>query len=287
MKELRTPLVATMLTLVLLFTPFACDKAAEKPLLKVAFLDIGQGDSIYIEAPNGNQMIIDGGPSGNLAGPLSQVMPFGDRSVNVIMVTNPDSDHYAGYLDILKSGYNIGAVIEPGTHTPTPTHAAFEKEIADKNIPEIRAWKGMTIDIDKEDGVTFTVLFPDRDVSTWTTNDGSIEGILSYGTTRVMFTGDGSKRTESIILADNPASALKADILKAAHHGSATASSDEFVAAVDPKYAIISSEKGNRYGLPKQVTLDTFARHNIETLRTDALGTIVFTSDGATFTEQK
>ena len=276
---------ALALLLVLLASVSFCDAARAKGLLKVAFLSIGQGDSIYIEAPNGAQMIVDGGPAGSLEGPLSEVMPFGDRSVNVLMVTNPDADHFAGFLDLFRDGYDIGAVIEPGTHTGTPTHAQFQKEIADQKIPEIRAWKGMTVDIDKEDGVTFTVLFPDRDVSTWKTNDGSIEGILSYGKTQIMFTGDGTKATEAYVLADNDPAILKSDILKSPHHGSATSSSDAFVSAVNPKWAVISAGYHNTYGLPKQVTLDTYKRHSIETLRTDQQGTIVFTSDGTTITQ--
>ncbi len=279
-------IITGTLALIVLATPLFCDSVSEKSVVTVAFLDIGQGDAIYIEAPNGAQMVIDGGPEGSLEGPLSDVMPFGDHTINVLMVTNPDADHYAGFIDILKN-YDIGAVIEPGTHTPTPTHAEFQKEITEKNIPEILARKGMTIDIDKEDGVTFTVLFPDRDVSTWSTNDGSIEGILSYGKTKIMFTGDGTKKTEGIVLSENSAEVLHSDILKVGHHGSATSSSEAFIGVVAPALAVISAGYHNKYGLPKQVTLDTLARHHIETLRTDMLGTIIVTSDGNSFTQKQ
>ena len=202
------------------------------------------------------------------------------------MVTNPDADHFAGFIDLLKK-YDVGAVIEPGTHTPTTTHEEFQKDIFDKHIPEIMARRGMTIDIDKEDGVQFSVLTPDRDVSTWATNDGSIEGILSYGKTKILFTGDGTKATEGIILSENSPQSLKSDILKVGHHGSATSSSDAFVGAIAPTWAVISAGYHNKYGLPKQVTLDTLASHNIQTLRTDQSGTIVFVSDGNSFLEKK
>jgi len=270
---------AQVLILVILLIPQVCDKAEAKGLLRVAFLDIGQGDAIYIEAPNGNQMIIDGGPGSNILGPLSDAAPFGDRSVNVLMVTNPDSDHYAGFLDVLDR-YDVGAVIEPGTHTPTPTHAKLEAKIAEGHIPEILARRGMRIDLDAASGVRFDVLFPDRDVSAWATNDGSIMGMLSYGKTRIMFTGDATKLSEGILLSESAEGELTSDILKVGHHGSATSSSDAFIAAVHPKYAVISSGAGNSYGLPKQVTLDTLSRHGIQILRTDKLGTITFTSDG-------
>jgi competence protein ComEC len=279
MKEMRI----TALILVLLLAPLSCDTAVAKGVLRVAFLDVGQGDAIYIEAPNGNQMIIDGGPAGSLLPPLEAVMPFGDRSIDVVMVSNPDADHYAGFLDLFET-YDVGAVIEPGTRTSTPMHAELQGMIARKNVPELMARKGMTITLDAEAGVTFTVLFPDRDVSDWTTNDGSIQGILSYGTTKIMFTGDGTKRTEAVVLAEHSPTDLASDIYKVPHHGSTTSSSEAFVAAVAPKYAVISSKKGNSYGLPKQETLDTLKSHGIETLRTDEKGTIIFISDGSSFT---
>ena len=266
-------------TIVLLAFPFTTQA---QNVMRVAFLDIGQGDAIYVEAPNGAQMIVDGGPEGSLMSPLSAVMPYLDHSINVIMVTNPDADHYAGFIDLLRD-YDVGAVIEPGTVTHTPTHAQFQKEIAERNIPEVMARKGMTITLDPDAGVTFTVLFPDRDVSTWTTNDGSIEGILKYGTTKIMFTGDGTKKTEGILLAENSADDLQSDILKVGHHGSTTSSSDAFVGAVAPTTAIISAGRNNKYGLPKSETLTTLKRHGATILRTDELGTIIVTSDGHTF----
>jgi competence protein ComEC len=281
MKLMRA---AGLLLLILIFSGF-CDRVHAKSLLKVAMLDIGQGDSIYIEAPNGNQMIVDGGPAGSLMAPLSQVMPFGDRSIDVLMVTNPDADHYAGFIDLLEH-YDAGSVVEPGTHSSTKTYARFENAVSEKQIPEVLARRGMTIALDPEDGVLFTVLFPDRDVSSWTTNDGSIVGILSYGTTKVMFTGDATKKTESIILSESNAAMLKSDILKVGHHGSRTSSSDAFVAAVAPLYAMISDAQGNTYGHPHKETLDTLERHGITTARTDKEGTIIFVSDGLHFMRQ-
>lgn len=266
--------------LTIALAPIQYARAGEPGLLTIAFLDVGQGDAIYIEAPNGAQMVIDGGTDGSLMEPLSEAMPFGDRSINVLMVTNPDTDHYAGFLDILKAGYKIGAAIEPGTISSTPTHREFQRLLADEHVPELMARRGMTIDLDAEHGVRFTVLFPDRDVSSWTTNDGSIQGILSYGSTKIYFTGDGSRRTEGLVLARNATADLKSDLLKVGHHGSATSSSEEFLAAVAPVYAVISAGEGNRYGLPKQSTLDTLTRRGIDILRTDKLGTITFVSDG-------
>lgn len=274
---------ALFILLLLLIPLTFCDVAEARSLLKVAFLDVGQGDAIYIAAPNGSQMVIDGGPAGSLSGPLSEVMPFGDRSINVLMVTHPDSDHYAGFSGIMET-YAIGAVVGPGVMSDTSSYASFQKSVAEKHIPEIRPWKGMTVELDKDAGVKYTVLFPDRDVSGWETNEGSTVGILSYGKTRIMLTGDTGKRSEGLILATNPSENLRSDILKVAHHGSTTSSLDAFVKAVGAKWAVISAGYKNKYGLPKQVTLDTLARNKAEIIRTDEVGTIVFTSDGKVLT---
>ena len=272
------------LLVVLFLGSFVFVKA--RGILKVSFLDVGQGDAIYIEAPNGNQMIIDGGPPGSLEAPLSEVMPFGDRSVNLIMITNPDADHYAGFINLLND-YKVGAVIVPGTLAGGKTFGDLQKEINYKNIPEVLARRGMTIDIDKENGVTFTILFPDRDVSGWTSNDGSIEGILRYGKNKIMFTGDGTKKTEEVILSENTSEILHSDILKVAHHGSATSSEESFISAVAPAWAVISAGYHNKYGLPKQVTLDMLAKHSAQILRTDELGTVTFISDGNSYSQAK
>lgn len=248
-------------------------------VLKVSFLDVGQGDAIYIEAPNGRQMLIDGGPDGSLVGPLSEVVPFGDRSIDVIMVTNPDADHYAGFLDMLKQ-YSVGAVIEPGTRSGTDLHTEFQKTIFDKGIPEVLAQKGMQIKLDTD--VIFTVLYPDRDVSAFTTNDGSIMGILQYGSTRIMFTGDATVKSEAMLLTQHMPADLKADILKVGHHGSTTSSSEAFVTAVAPTLAVVSVGAHNKYNLPKQSTIDTLEKYGAKVLRTDKQGSITFISDGIT-----
>ncbi len=266
------------LALMLLFWPLRCDTASPG-LLKIVFLDVGQGDGIYIEAPNGAQIVVDGGPAGSLLGPLADEMPFGDRKINALVVTNPDTDHYAGFLDLLAT-YEVGAVIEPGTVALTGTHKKLQEEIAARGIPELMARKGMILTLDVTAGVRLRVLFPDRDVSAWSTNDGSMIAVLEYGTTRVMLTGDTTKRAEGLLLAAAAPADLQSDILKVAHHGSTTSSSEAFVRAVGAKHAVISVGRKNKYGLPKKATLDTLAQSGAEILRTDEAGTVVFLSDG-------
>lgn len=247
--------------------------------LKFALLDVGQGDALYIEAPNGNKVLVDGGPPHSLLAPLSKMMNFGEKNINAIVVTNPDADHYAGFIDLLKN-YNVGAVIEPGTISKTKTYALFENIVLGKKIPDVWARKGMRIILDKDSGVELDVLFPDRDVSNWKTNDGSIVMKLTYKNTSAMLTGDATKFTESLILENNPSRDLKSDILKVGHHGSHTSTGEDFVKEVDPSFAGISDGKGNTYGHPHQETLDTLNKYGVKIYRTDLVGTVTFESDG-------
>ncbi len=254
-------------------------QASETSTLTVAMLDIGQGDAIYIEAPNGRQMMIDGGPDKTTIRRLGEVMPFGDKSIDVLLITNPDKDHMAGFADVIE-GYEVGLVVEPGTITDTKIYQTIEEEIAAHHIPNVIARRGMKIMLDEKAGVYFEILFPDRDVSTWTTNDGSVIGKLVYGKSSMMFTGDASKLTESIVLSENTPENLKSDILKVGHHGSRTSTSLGFVQAVAPMYAAISDGKNNKYGHPHQETLDTLNQSGVQVFRTDMLGTIIFKGNG-------
>ena len=260
--------------------------AQKKPELTVSFLDVGQGDAIYIQAPNGRQMIIDGGPAGSLIEPLSLVVPFGDRSIDVLVVTNPDADHYAGFVDILRE-YSVGAVVESGTLSQSKTYALLHTEIQEQDIPHLFARKGMTITLDSDNEVVFEVLFPDRDMTGWSNNDSSLVGRLVYGESEILFTGDSTIRTESVILASNPVEALASDILKVGHHGSRTSTSSAFLKAVSPDIAIISLGERNSYGHPHKEPIATLSNADVSVLRTDQEGTITYVSDGVSVWRRK
>mgnify|MGYP003392960506 CR=1 FL=1 len=250
-------------------------------LLTVAFLNVGQGDSVYIEGPHGGQILMDGGPNGEVLSELAKVMPFGDTSIDILIVTNPDFDHYGGFLDVFQK-YSVGAVIEAGTKTSNESYKELARMIQEKDIPVLIAKRGMTIDLG--DGAYLRILFPDRDISNFSRNDGSIISRLEYGSTSVMLTGDTTKIIEEYMV-NHYSEDLPSTILKVAHHGSRTSSSKNFVEAVSPTHAIISDGKNNKYGHPHQETLDTLLSFGINILRTDLLGTIVFKSNGKIFTK--
>ncbi len=255
---------------------FYLDLKSSKQVFTFAMLDVGQGDAIFLESPTGTQILFDGGPARKVLAPLSRVMSPLDKSIDALVITNPDADHIGGFVDILKN-YEVGMVLEPGTFNSSQTYKNLKNEIKNKNIPNILARRGMRLHIGS--GVVIDILFPDRDVSVWESNDGSIVARLTYGGNSIMLTGDATAKTEKVLLAGNSAEALRSTVLKVGHHGSRTSSSDTFVKAVSPEFALISSGKDNNYGHPHPDTLGTLLSAGVQILRTDLLGSIVMKCD--------
>lgn len=242
-----------------------------------AMLDVGQGDALFIESPTGTQILVDGGPPRKILSQLSRVMSPFDRHIDAIIITNPDQDHIGGFLDVLKV-YKVGSVFESGTLTDSKIFQNLKTEIENKNIPNLLAKKGMRLHLGG--GAVIDILFPDRDVFDWSTNEGSVVAKLTYGATSIMLTGDSTVETERIILEGNPSRALKSNILKVGHHGSRTSTGSSFAQAVAPAYALISNGKDNKYGHPHQDVLETLTRSGAKIFRTDLLGAIIMKSDG-------
>lgn len=283
-KKHRRSSFLLLLLLVNISVWYAVSANNRRGLLTVAVLNVGQGDAIFIEAPNGNQVLVDGGPDKKVISELGKMMPLYDRSLDMIVVTNSDSDHYNGFFDVLKT-YKVGKVLKSGALTDAPTYVNLENVIKVKGIPETVAERGMKIVLDE--GVALYVLFPDRNVSNWATNDGSVVIKLVYGNTSFLLEGDAPQKIEKYLIEAEKTreeissyGGLKGDVLKVGHHGSRTSTSPEYVEAVSPEYAVISDAKNNTYGFPHKETLDALEKNNVKILRTDVSGTIIFQSDG-------
>lgn len=255
-----------------------------RKVLIFAMLDVGQGDALFIESPTGAQVLFDGGPARKILGPLQKVMSPFDRTIDAIVITNPDADHIGGLTDVLKN-YKVNYVFEPGTQNSSKTFQNLKTEIQNKKIPVILVRKGMRIDMGG--GTVIDILFPDRDVSSWSTNDGSIMARLSHGMTSIMLTGDSTSKTEKIILENYTPEEIKSRILKVGHHGSRSSTSASFVKAVAPTYALISNGKENNYGHPHKDTLNTLTQFGVKIFRTDLLGDIVVRCDRMALCEIK
>ncbi|MBI5077850.1 MAG: MBL fold metallo-hydrolase [Candidatus Yonathbacteria bacterium] len=270
-------LVLALFFILNVFIWTAAARADRRGILTVAFLNVEQGDAMYIEAPNGNQMLIDGGPpSGAVLRELGRVMPFWDRSLDVVLATHPDQDHVGGLPSVMNR-MRVGSVITTENTSATGAYGAFEKIISEKKPERILARAGERIVLDN--GVTLEILFPDRNASGWETNTGSIVARLSYGDESFIFTGDSPQSVEKYLVGKNGA-ALRSNILKLGHHGSRTSSSKIFLSAVNPEYAVISAGKDNKYGHPHKEVTDLLSELKIPSVGTINHGTIIFKTDG-------
>ncbi|MBI4155655.1 MAG: hypothetical protein HY507_00295 [Candidatus Zambryskibacteria bacterium] len=248
-------------------------------ILTFAVLNVGQGDALFIESPTGTQVLIDGGPGNSLMKEISKIMPWYDRHIDMLVVTNPDKDHYEGFIPLMNK-YSIDVVLESGTQSKVETYAVLEKEIAGKKISRVLAQRGQIIDLGG--GAYLQILFPDRDVSLLSSNDGSIVMKLVYGNTSIALQGDSTARIEHYLV--GLGGDLKRSILKVGHHGSRTSTTEEYVKAVAPKWAVISSGINNNYGHPHKEVLDTLNKFEVPILDTCAMGRIILHSDGKEFT---
>lgn len=248
----------------------------ESNQLIVAFLDVGQGDSIFIEAPNGNQILIDAGSNKSVLRQLSKVMPFYDRSIDIVLATHPDKDHIGGIPDILQR-YKIDLILESGNTSDSGTFKELLRLIELNNIKQIEAKRGMVVVLDND--VHLRILFPDRDVVDLESNTASIIAQLIYKDVEFMLTGDSPKAIEEyLVMLDGEG--LQSDVLKAGHHGSKTSSSLAFLDYVSPKYAIISAGKDNSYGHPHKEVVDSLKQFGASISSTQDKGMIVFETDG-------
>ena len=272
-----------LLFLAAMFAWYAVVREDRSGKLTVAFLDIGQGDAIFIESPTGVQMLIDGGPGAVVLQELGEVMPFYDRSIDLLLVSNPDADHMAGFIDILRS-FKVNAVVEPGTVGASSAYHALEELIKEKEVHRIVAQRGQKLYLGG--GVYFEILFPDRDVSWLDTNDGSIIGKLVYGNTSFLFPGDAPEAIENY-LSYVDKKRLDVDVLKVGHHGSKTSTGDALLGFASPAMAVISAGRENRYGHPHAEVLERLKQFEVETLGTYEGGTIVMESDGRTVRVKK
>lgn len=253
----------------------------------IYMLDVGQGDSFLIQAPNGRQLLIDGGKDSKVLAELAKVMPLGDRSIDVMIATHPDADHVGGLASVLGR-YQVGLFMTTQATSDTDVYTELMKIVADQQIPAYYARQGMTLMLDKEHTTKFSILFPDRDTSGWETNTASVVGRLDIGKTSALFTGDSPISIEQYLVKANPKE-LNVDILKLGHHGSKTSSSIEYLHAASPILTLISAGYRNSYGHPAAEVVTRLASLKIPSISTIDKGTVTLSSDGvkwATKTEK-
>ena len=248
--------------------------------LQVSFLDVGQGDAIYIRAPNGNDLLIDGGPDDTLIQKLHEAMPVFDRDIDMVIATHPDKDHIAGLIHAFDQ-YQIHYFLESEVSSGTSFDLSLTNKVTQEpHMKKILARRGGRIILDTHHGVYLDILFPDQNTSTFTEpNDASIVLRLVYGSRSFLLTGDAPISVEQF-LSRNDDERIRSSVLKLGHHGSRTSSSDEFLDQVKPDYAIVSAGKNNSYRHPHVSVVDRVKSRNIPLLSTIDLGTITFYTNG-------
>lgn len=250
--------------------------------LLVTFFDVGQGDAIFIEVPNGNQILIDGGPGDRILAKLGRTMPFWDRSIDLLVLTHPHADHLDGLLEVLKR-YDIEMILESGVAHSIPEYKEWRELLERRDIEVITARAGEKVDAGAR--VTINILSPFDDyagVTVKNVHDANVASRLTHGENSFLFMGDAEKMIEYRLLFESP-QLLDADVLKVGHHGSKTSSGEEFLAAVSPEIAVIQVGRKNRFGHPVQEVLDRLAAVGAKILRTDRDRDIQIWSNGVQY----
>ena len=240
-------------------------------LLKVHYLDVGQGDSIFIELPNNETMLIDAAESYQSENIINYLKNLNYQKIDYVIGTHPHTDHIGGLKDIINT-FEIGKIYMPKVVSTTKTYESLLMAIKDKNL-KINTAKAGTSIIDT-DALKINILAPNNSIYTELNNYSAVTKI-TYGTTKFLFMGDAEKLSENEIKED-----VTADVIKIGHHGSNTSSSIDFIKKVNAKYGIISVGLNNKYNLPKEETITNWENSGTKIYLTSINGTITASSDG-------
>lgn len=249
--------------------------------LEVHFIDVGQGDSILVKTPNGKSLLIDAAKNTEGSKVVQYIKSQGIGKLDALVGTHPHEDHIGG-MDMVVKAFDIGSIYMPKISTTTRTFKDLLNAIGKKGLKIDTAKAGVDIGIDKS--VKISILAPNSS-DYEELNDYSAVIKLTYNKTSFLLTGDAGNISEREMLSKGYS--LKADVLKVGHHGSRTSTSDEFLKAVNPSYAVISVAESNEYGHPHKETLRELKGANIQILRTDESGTVIASSDGKTIKFRK
>ncbi len=267
-----------LLVFLLLFAALGCQQPAQKGpgqnVLTVHFIDVGQGDAILIQSPDGENMLIDGGE--REAGVMDYLRKNKVNSLDVLVATHPHSDHIGGLIEVLKTIPVKKALIDGQTHT-SGLYEDFLDAISQSPAALHQARRGNEITVGR---LTFKILNPQTSFLQGL-NNNSVVLRLAYGNILFLFPGDAETEAEKSILSYT--TDLKSTVLKVGHHGSKTASSDAFLAAVRPEVAIYMAGKDNSFGHPHQETIARFKQLNARVYGTDNYGTIIVSTDGTSY----
>ena len=249
--------------------------------LRVAFVDVGQGDAVFVATPSGQQILVDGGPDPQgMVHYLGENLPFWDRTIELVVLTHPHSDHVTGLIEVMRR-YKVLRVLERRVEYDTPEYRAWRRAVAEEGAEVIQATSGQTIAVG--DGVRAEVLNPPAALLRGTESDvdnSSVTLRIVFDEVSFLLTGDMFRRAETKVAALG--SRVQSDVLKVSHHGSRSSSSAEFLDTVRPVAAVISVGESNRFSHPHAEVIEGLQRRLPagHLFLTSERGTIQFVTDG-------
>jgi beta-lactamase superfamily II metal-dependent hydrolase len=259
--------------------------------VEVHFIDVGQGDAIYISLPNNIDVLIDGGNNQYGDDVVNYLRAQNVDDIEFMIATHPDADHIGG-LDVVLEAFDVENVYAPKVSHTTQTYEDFLLAVknegltikeAKASVEILNTYTCMALGCPPATSLVFVA--PVKEYGN-NLNNWSAVVRLDYGSVSFLFTGDAEEQAEKDMIAAGQ-NIRNVDVLKVGHHGSDTSTSQAFLDAVNPDYAVISVGKGNTYGHPSPTVLNRLASAGVKVYRTDESGTIVATSDGITITFNK
>jgi competence protein ComEC len=249
--------------------------------MRVAFIDVGQGEGAFIVMPGGQQVLVDGGPDPvRMVQFVGERMPFQDRTIELVVLTHPHRDHVTGLVEVLRR-YDVSLVLERELDFDSPSYEAWRKAVSDEGAELVQAQAGQVIAFGG--GARLEVVSPGQRLLRGTASDvdnASVVLRLVYDDVSFLLTGDMFSEAEGVLVRGD--TSIDSDVLKVGHHGSRSSSSAAFLDRVRPSVAVVSAGEDNRFGHPHAETLDALGRHVPEdrVYVTSEQGTVEFVTDG-------
>lgn len=264
MNKVKTAIIFILVMVIIIYLSLGFFQAKK---LTVNFLDIGQGDAIFIRTPRGQNIVIDGGADNLFLYELSDSMPWWDKTIDYLVITHYHADHMMGFLELLNK-YKVKNVLVTAHQPDDLLYKIWADRLSEKNIKATIVKAGDKFIISDE--LYWLVILADSHHEDY--NENSLVIRLTYKDQNFIFMGDLGFEGEEKILSSGMD--ISAKYLKVGHHGSKYSSSLEFLEAVSPEICIIQSGKDNKFGHPHQETLDRLKNIGCQVINTQEQGTI-------------